>query len=99
VEVPLHFCLVERDLGCLTDEQQEHMKTLRKRYERSGYSMLCTHGNDDEVDAPAIAKLVAHLLNSTPTWLAVAALDQHTRNDLLQGLLRVAIGKLLLPSH
>lgn len=99
VQMPWHFCLAERDLGCLTDEQQQQVKMLREHYERSVYSMLCTHADDSDVDAPAIARLIAHLLNSTPAWLANSALDQHARNDLLQDLLHVAIGKLLEPSH
>lgn len=94
-DMPWHSRLAERDICCLTVEQQCRIKTLRERYERSLHTVLGATSEASESAYLTIAALVASLLNSTPAWLIDSTLEKQTREELLQTLLTTAVGKLL----
>lgn len=94
-DMPWHSCLGERDICCLTAEQQYRVKTLREQYERALHTLLGAASKASEPASLTIALLIANLLNSTPAWLADSTLEQQTRNELLHAFLMTAVGKLL----
>ena len=97
-EMPWHFRLVERDSGCLNDEQQARVRQLREQYERKLLLMLGTKSRLSEQGQHAAGHAIANLLNSAPGWLAQHALDEHERDELLENLVGGAIERLLRPS-
>ncbi|NMZ51896.1 TetR/AcrR family transcriptional regulator [Pseudomonas poae] len=94
-DMPWHSCLAERDISCLTVEQQCKIKKLRERYEQSLNTVLGATSEASESAYLTIAVLVANLLNSAPAWLIDSTLEKQTRKELLQALLTTAVGKLL----
>jgi AcrR family transcriptional regulator len=97
-EMPWHFRLVERDSGCLNDEQQARVRQLREQYERTLLRMLMPKPRLSEPAQLAAAHAIANLLNSAPCWLAHRALDEPERDELLENLVGGAIERLLRPS-
>ncbi|MCU1758361.1 TetR/AcrR family transcriptional regulator [Pseudomonas sp. 14P_8.1_Bac3] len=97
-EMPWHFRLVERDSGCLNDDQQVRVRHLREQYERKLLQMLGTKSRLDEPTQRAAAHAVGNLLNSAPSWLASHALDEHVHDEMLESLVTGAIERLLRPS-
>ncbi|MHC8367484.1 TetR/AcrR family transcriptional regulator [Pseudomonas sp. ZT5P21] len=97
-EMPWHFRLVERDSGCLNDEQQERVSHLREQYERKLLLMLGTKPRLSEQAQRAAGHAIANLLNSAPSWLAQHSLDACERDELLENLVGGAIERLLRPA-
>jgi AcrR family transcriptional regulator len=98
LEMPWHFRLVERDSGCLNDEQQARVRQLREQYERRLLLMIGTKNRLSEQAQLAAAHAIANLLNSAPSWLANQTLDEHEREEMLGNLVAGAIESLLRPS-
>lgn len=96
-EMPWHFRLVERDSGCLNDEQQDRVRQLREQYERTLLRMLGSKSRLSEPAQRAAGHAIAHLLNSAPCWLAQHPLDEREREELLENLVAGAIERLLAP--
>ncbi|MBK5351523.1 TetR/AcrR family transcriptional regulator [Pseudomonas sp. TH41] len=96
-EMPWHFRLVERDSGCLNEEQQERVQQLREQYERKVLQMLGVRPRISEQRLLATGHAIASLLNSAPGWLAQHSLDEHERDELLESLVSGAIERLLAP--
>ena len=96
-EMPWHFRLVERDSGCLNDEQQDRVRQLREQYERTLLRMLDSKSRLSEPAQRAAGHAIANLLNSAPCWLAQSALDEREREELLDNLVGGAIERLLAP--
>jgi AcrR family transcriptional regulator len=94
-EMPWHFRLVERDLGCLNAEQQEQIRPLREEYERRLFLMFRPPASLFEPEALAAAAIIAHLLNGAPAWLAQHALDPSARDALLHCFVGGAIDRVL----
>ncbi len=97
-EMPWHFRLVERDSGCLNDEQQARVRQLREQYEGLLLQMLASRLRLSEPARLATGHAIANLLNSAPCWLAQHALDEPARDELLESLIGGAIERLLRPS-
>jgi AcrR family transcriptional regulator len=93
-EMPWHFRLAERDIGCLTEEQQRRLQTLREDYKGDLYRTLGTPAQIFDPEAELIARLIANLLQFAPTWLAGSAIDQRQQHKFLQDFLITAINKL-----
>ena len=98
LEMPWHFRLVERDSGCLNDEQQARVRQLREQYERRLLLMIGTKNRLSEQAQLAAAHAIANLLNSAPSWLANQTLNEHERDEMLGNLVAGAIERLLRPS-
>jgi AcrR family transcriptional regulator len=96
-EMPWHFRLVERDSGCLNEEQQERVRQLREQYERRLLTMLGTKLRLNEEAQRAAGHAIANLLNSAPGWLAQHPLDERDREELLESLVSGAIERVLIP--
>lgn len=96
-EMPWHFRLVERDSGCLNEEQQQRVRQLREQYERKVLQMLGVRFRVSEQRLIATGHAIASLLNSAPGWLAHHSLDEHERDELLESLVSGAIERVLAP--
>jgi AcrR family transcriptional regulator len=97
-DMPWHFRLVERDLGCLNEEQQERVRHLREQYERTLLKMLGAKSQQSsEQGFLATGHAVASLLNSAPTWLMPYGLEVQERDELLENLVSGAIERVLTP--
>ncbi|MDB6143699.1 MAG: TetR family transcriptional regulator [Pseudomonas sp.] len=94
-EMPWHFRLVERDLGCLNEEQQERVRPLREEYERRLFLMFRPPASLFEPEAVAAAAIIAHLLNGAPGWLAQHPLEAPARDELLHSFVGGAIDRVL----
>ncbi|PQP03834.1 MULTISPECIES: TetR/AcrR family transcriptional regulator [Pseudomonas] len=92
-EMPWHFRLVERDTGCLNEEQQQRVRQLREQYERRLFLMFSPSAK--LVEPGALAGVIANLLNSAPSWLAHHSMKDQERDELLHNLLGGAIDRLL----
>ena len=68
-DMPWHFRLVERDSGCLNEEQQARVQHLREQYERKLLLMLGARSRFSEAGQLAAGHAIAALLNSAPSWL------------------------------
>ena len=97
-EMPWHFRLVERDSGCLNQEQQERVRQLREQYERKLLLMLGVRSRFSEQGLLAAGHAIAALLNSAPGWLAHYSLGELERDELLENMVNGAIERLLRPS-
>jgi AcrR family transcriptional regulator len=94
-EMPWHFRLVERDSGCLNEEQQLRVRQLREQYEHKLLLMLGARSRFSEQGRLAAGHAIATLLNSAPCWLAQQPLDEAEHNELLESLVSGAIERVL----
>ncbi len=94
-EMPWHFRLVERDCGCLNEDQQARVRQLQERYERQLLLILCPLPRLSEQGLLAAGHAIASVLNSAPSWLALHRLEDRERDELLENLLTGAIERLL----
>ncbi|MGA9702459.1 TetR/AcrR family transcriptional regulator [Pseudomonas sp.] len=95
-EMPWHLRLAERDIGCLTEEQQQRLYRLREDYEGGLYMTLGAPVQTVDPQAVPIARIIANLLQCAPAWLTGLALNQHQQHEFLQDFLTTAINKLLI---
>ena len=93
-EMPNHFRLAERDLSCLNDEQQQHVRYLREQYERRLLLILGSPASLSESRSLAAVGVIANLLNSAPSWLAHYDLNEQEQDELLQSFLAGAVSQL-----
>ncbi|KZN20208.1 MULTISPECIES: TetR/AcrR family transcriptional regulator [Pseudomonas] len=96
-EMPWHFRLVERDSGCLNEEQQQRVRQLREQYERKLLLILRIRPRFSEQGVLAAGHAIAALLNSAPSWLTHYSLDEQERDNLLENMVSGAIERLLAP--
>jgi AcrR family transcriptional regulator len=96
-EMPWHFRLVERDCGCLNEEQQARVQHLREQYERKLLVMLGARSRFSESGQLAAGHAIAALLNSAPSWLTPHSLDEREHDELLENMMSGAIERLLAP--
>jgi AcrR family transcriptional regulator len=96
-EMPWHFRLVERDSGCLNEEQQARVRQLREQYERTLLKMLGAKSRFSEQGLLAAGHAIGALLNSAPSWLTPHVLDEHEREELLESMVSGAIERVLAP--
>ncbi|MEJ8867620.1 TetR/AcrR family transcriptional regulator [Pseudomonas jessenii] len=96
-EMPWHFRLVERDSGCLNEEQQDRVRQLREQYERTLLRMLGAKSRFSEQGLLAAGHAIGALLNSTPSWLTPHVLDEQERDELLESMVSGAIERVLAP--
>ena len=90
-ERPLQFRLAERDLCCLSDEQQAQIAGMRREYERRLLVLIAPSTRLDGVALEAAAQVVASMLNSLPGWLQNSAAPQAQRLALMESMLLGAI--------
>ncbi|MHA6195642.1 TetR/AcrR family transcriptional regulator [Pseudomonas wadenswilerensis] len=90
-ERPLQFRLAERDLCCLSDEQQAQIAGMRREYERRLLELIApvTRLSGDTLEAAA--QVVASMLNSLPGWLQNTAVPEVQRLALMESMLLGAI--------
>jgi AcrR family transcriptional regulator len=96
-DMPWHFRLVERDSGCLNEEQQARVRQLREQYERRLLKVLGVRSRFSEPGLVAAGHAIAALLNSAPIWLSPHALDEQEHDELLESMVSGAIERLLAP--
>jgi AcrR family transcriptional regulator len=96
-EMPWHFRLVERDSGCLNEEQQARVRQLREQYERTLLKMLGAKSRFSEQGLLAAGHAIGALLNSAPSWLTPHVLDEQEHDDLLESMVSGAIERVLAP--
>ncbi|MGE8068638.1 TetR/AcrR family transcriptional regulator [Pseudomonas sp. NPDC089569] len=96
-DMPWHFRLVERDSGCLNEEQQERVRQLREQYEHRLLQMLGARSRLSEPGLLAAGHAIAALLNNAPSWLATHALEEREQDELLENMLSGAIERVLAP--
>jgi AcrR family transcriptional regulator len=96
-EMPWHFRLVERDSGCLNEEQQARVQQLREQYERTLLKMLGAKSRFSEQGLLAAGHAIGALLNSAPSWLTPHVLDEQEREELLESMVSGAIERVLAP--
>ena len=94
-ERPLQFRLAERDLCCLTDEQQARIKHLRDDYECQLLRLIAPTAALSKAARQAAGHAIATLLNSLPGWLQSSELPEAQRLTLMQNLLLGAIERTL----
>ncbi|MER2298976.1 MAG: TetR family transcriptional regulator [Pseudomonas sp.] len=68
-ERPLQFRLAERDICCLSEQQQMQLALLRERYEARLLSMIAPQASLQGDARMAAAHVVANLLNQLPAML------------------------------
>ena len=68
-ERPLQFRLAERDICCLSEQQQMQLALLRERYEARLLSMIAPQASLQGDARMATAHVVANLLNQLPAML------------------------------
>lgn len=96
-DLPWHYRLVERDSGCLNEEQQARVQKLREQYERQLMVLLGARSRFSEAGLLAAGHAIAALLNSAPSWLTAHSLDESEHDELLENLVGGAIERLLAP--
>lgn len=96
-DMPWHFRLVERDSGCLNEEQQVRVRQLREQYERQLLVILGARSRFSESGLLAAGHAIATLLNSAPSWLTAHSLDEGEHDELLENLVSGGIERLLAP--
>ncbi|NUT76113.1 TetR/AcrR family transcriptional regulator [Pseudomonas sp. C1C7] len=96
-EMPCHFRLVERDGGCLNEEQQARVRKLREQYERRLLKMLVARSRLEEPGLLAAGHAIAALLNNAPSWMSDHSLDEQAQDELLENMLSGAIERVLAP--
>ncbi|MNM13399.1 hypothetical protein D3C81_235890 [compost metagenome] len=95
--MPWHFRLVERDSGCLNEEQQARVRQLREQYERRLLVILGARSRFSDSGQLAAGHAIAALLNNAPSWLTPHALDEQEHDELLENLVSGAIERVLAP--
>jgi AcrR family transcriptional regulator len=95
VEMPWHFRLAARDIGCLTEEQQQRLCTLREDYEGDLHMTLGAPAQTLDPEAVPIARVIANLLQCTPAWLKDSPIAQPQQHEFLHDFLITMINKLL----
>jgi AcrR family transcriptional regulator len=98
-DMPWHFRLAERDIGCLNEEQQERVQQLREQYERTLLKMLGGSSRFSEEGLLAAGHAIGCLLNSAPSWLTPHALGEQEREELLESMVCGAVERLLAPKR
>ncbi|GAB6408650.1 TetR/AcrR family transcriptional regulator [Pseudomonas sp. MHK4] len=98
-DMPWHFRLVERDSGCLNEEQQARVRQLSEQYQRQLMVILGARSRFSESGLLAAGHAIAALLNSAPSWLASHVLDEGEHNELLENMVGGAIERLLAPKR
>ena len=96
-DMPWHFRLVERDAGCLNEEQQARVRQWREQYERRLLKMLVARSRLDEPGLLAAGHAIAALLNNAPSWMSAHVLDEQAQDELLENMLSGAIERVLAP--
>lgn len=94
-ERPLQFRLAERDLCCLSTEQQSHIAHLRQQYERRLLAVIAPATHLCGAALETTGHVLATLLNSLPGWLGSSELPQAQRLALMENLLQGAIERAL----
>ena len=94
-ERSLQFRLAERDLCCLSDEQQAHIAQMRRQYESRLLELIAPATPLVGPALEAAAHVVANLLNSLPGWLQNSALPTAQRLALMESMLLGAIERAL----
>ncbi|MNM05957.1 TetR/AcrR family transcriptional regulator [Pseudomonas putida] len=84
-ERPLQFRLAERDLCCLSEAQQAHLASLRKRYEAGLLRLIAPQAKLPGQALDATAHVLATLLNQLPGLLK--ALPEAQGLELMENLL------------
>lgn len=97
-ERPLHFRLAERDLCCLSDEQQTHIAHLRRQYESRLLQAIAPYTSLPSPALEAAGHVIASMLNSLPGWLQNSPLPQAQRLALMENMLLGAIERTLTGS-
>ncbi|MNP02949.1 hypothetical protein D3C76_948160 [compost metagenome] len=90
---------MERDSGCLNDEQQARVRHLSEQYQRQLMVILGARSRFSESGLLAAGHAIAALLNSAPSWLASHALEEGEHNELLENMVGGAIERLLAPKR
>ncbi|QBF26532.1 TetR/AcrR family transcriptional regulator [Pseudomonas tructae] len=96
-ERPLQFRLAERDLCCLSGEQQAHISQLRQQYETALLRLLAPRASLGSKALHASAHVTAKLLNSLPGWLQASQLQEAEGLALMESLLLGGIERTLRP--
>jgi len=94
-ERPLQFRLAERDLCCLSEEQQAQIAGMRREYENRLLELIAPATRLAGPELEAAAQVVASMLNSLPGWLQNAAMPQAQRLALMESMLLGAIERTL----
>lgn len=94
-ERPLQFRLAERDLCCLSEEQQARIAQLRREYETRLLQLITPHAALPPPAREATGHVIATLLNSLPGWLQASPLGQPQRLALMENMLLGAIERTL----
>ncbi|NER64090.1 TetR/AcrR family transcriptional regulator [Pseudomonas sp. MAFF212427] len=95
-ERPLQFRLAERDLCCLSEEQQLRIADLRRQYETRLLHLIAPQVALPSATREATGHVIATLLNSLPGWLQDSSLGQPQRLALMETMLLGAIERTLL---
>ncbi|MDD1016447.1 TetR/AcrR family transcriptional regulator [Pseudomonas rubra] len=96
-ERPLQFRLAERDLCCLSGEQQARIGQLRQQYESALLRLLAPGTTLCSKALQASAHVTANLLNSLPGWLQASQLQEAQGLVLMESLLLGGIERALQP--
>ncbi|MDU9393360.1 TetR/AcrR family transcriptional regulator [Pseudomonas sp. zfem002] len=94
-ERPLQFRLAERDLCCLTDEQQAQIAAMRREYEHRLLQLIAPATRLGGAALETATQVVASMLNSLPGWLQNSAASQAQRLALMESMLLGAIERTL----
>lgn len=91
-QMPWHFRLADREIGCLNEEQQQRISHLREKYE---HELALMFGLSSRLGAGAVG-ILANVLNGAPGWMVQGALDEQEYGELLYHSLSGAIEHLLV---
>ncbi|MDD0974131.1 TetR/AcrR family transcriptional regulator [Pseudomonas fontis] len=94
-ERPLQFRLAERDVCCLSDEQQARIAALRRDYETRLLNLIAPRAALPAASLEATGHVIATLLNSLPGWLQQSPLPEAQRLALMENMLLGAIERTL----
>ncbi|CAK9889554.1 MULTISPECIES: TetR/AcrR family transcriptional regulator [Pseudomonas] len=94
-ERPLQFRLAERDLCCLSVEQQARIGQLRQQYESALLRLLVPKATLRGQALEVTAHVIANLLNSLPGWLQTSQLPQAQGLALMESMLLGGIERTL----
>lgn len=94
-ERPLQFRLAERDLCCLSSEQQARIAHLRREYEHGLLRVIAPATALPAANLETAGHVIATLLNSLPGWLQQSPLPQVQRLALMESIVLGAIERTL----